>query len=269
MFKRKIEGKLQEFYQDSNAKTLIVTGARQIGKSFIIKNTANNVFSQFVEINLKTDYLGEQLFLNVKTTKDFYIALSVKNGDNLGSYDDTMIFLDEIQVYPHLLSMLKPLREEKRYRYIASGSLLGVTLKHVFIPMGSIDEVNMYPMDFEEFLWANKVGEEVIDYLKASFAKLTPINESIHDKFLSLFKDYLLSGGLPDAVIEYVINRNVKAMRKIQNETIQYYRDDCSQYDLEHKLKIFKVYDMLQSNMGNKVKRIQFKKIDNALNANL
>ena len=147
--------------------------------------------------------------------EDFYLQVSALFGEKLGTIDNTIIFLDEIQVYPHMLSMLKQLKLDNRYRYIASGSLLGITLRHTFIPMGSIDEIKMYPLDFEEFLWANNVGEDVIDYLKNCFINKTQINEGIHNTILRRFREYLISGGLPEAVNEFVINKNV--------ENIEYY----------------------------------------------
>lgn len=266
MFKRKIETILYENYKDEDSKILIVDGARQIGKTYIIRYTASNTFQHFVEVNLKDDFDGEKLFENVKSTKEFYIILSSFAGNNLDSFSNTLIFLDEIQVYPHLISLMKALKQDKKYRFIASGSLLGITLKHSFIPMGSILEIKMYPMDFEEFLWANGVGDEVINYLHDCYTNLKEINESIHNKFLNLFKDYLVCGGLPDAVTEYVINKNVQKMRIIHIETLKYYRDDCSQYDEEHKLKITRIYDLLISNMANKVKRIQFNNIESKSN---
>ena len=166
MFYRKIESRLYEYYNDANAKIVVINGARQIGKSFIIRETAKKHFTNYIEINLKSDYAGDQIYKNVKKTKDLYLQLSALYGDKLHNINDTIIFFDEIQVYPHLLTMLKDLKLENRYRYIASGSLLGITLKHTFIPMGSIDEVKMYPMDFEEFLYANNVGRDVIEYLR-------------------------------------------------------------------------------------------------------
>lgn len=269
MFKRKIEQTLIENYNDSNANILIVDGARQIGKSYIIRYTASNHFKHYVEIDLKSDYEDKQLFKSIKNTKAFYLLLGSLYDDNLNSFDDTIIFLDEIQFYPHLITLLKDLKKERRYRFVASGSLLGVTLKQIFIPMGSIDEVRMYPMDFEEFLWANNVGVETIDYLRESFKNRTAIEESIHIRILSLFKDYLVCGGLPDAVIQYVINMNVVKMRQVHSQIYKYYKDDCSQYDIDHKLKISKVYELLTSNMVNKVKRIMFKKIENKDDASL
>lgn len=269
LFKRKVESVLNEYYSNSNDKIIVIDGARQIGKSYIIRKTASKHFSNYVEIDLKSDYEGEKLFENVKTTKSFYLLIGSLYGDRLNSLDDTIIFLDEIQFYPHLITMLKDLKKESRYRYIASGSLLGITLRHSFIPMGSINEIKMYPMDFEEFLWANNVSNEIIEYLSECFLKRSKVDEPIHRTILSLFKDYLICGGLPDAVIEYVINRNVMKMRTVHNQTFTYYKDDCSKYDLEHKLKIGKLYDLMISNMSNKVKRIIFKKIENKEDTNL
>ena len=269
MFKRKVEMILNDYYSNLNAKIIIIDGARQIGKSFIIRETASHFFANYIEIDLKSDYEGEQLFKNIRTTKSFYLLVGSLFGDKLNSIDDTIIFLDEIQYYPQLITLLKDLKKENRYRYIESGSLLGVTLKHIFIPMGSIDEVKMYPMDFEEFLWANNVGIEVIEYLRGCFKNKTMVQDAIHKQFLSLFKDYLICGGLPDAVIEYVINKNVFKTREVHSQTFNYYKDDCSRYDLEHKLKISKVYDLLISNMSNKVKRVMFKRIENKNDSNL
>ena len=269
MFRRKIQTDLYKYYQDENPeKILIVHGARQIGKSFIIRETAKEVFEHYAEIDLKDDYKGEKKFSRVKTTKDFYLMVSSLFGD-LNNYNDTIIFLDEIQNYPHLLTMLKPLNQEKKYRFIVSGSMLGITLRHSFIPMGSITEKRMFPMDFEEFLWANNFGTETIDYLKQCFENLDSINDSIHEYTLRLFKDYLLSGGFPDAVKEYVSNRNVSAMRRVHSEIFEYYKDDCAKYDEEHSLKIRRIYDMLSTYMANKVKRIKFKSINGKENANL
>ena len=269
MFYRKIEERINRYYADKNAKILVIDGARQIGKSFIIRETGKKFFKHFVEINLKDDSEGDKLFENVRTTEDFYLQVSALYGNNLGDVSDTMIFLDEIQVYPHLLTMLKPLKADARYRYICSGSLLGITLQHTFIPMGSIDEVKMFPMDFEEFLLANNVGKDVISYLRKCFADQTPPSAGIHKTILSLFKRYLLSGGLPDSVKAFVEAKNVYTMRENQALTYKYYSDDAAKYDKEHSLKIRRIYDYLPSCMENKVKRIQFKKIEDAPKASM
>ena len=269
MFYRKIEERINRYYADKNAKILVIDGARQIGKSFIIRETGKKFFKHFVEINLKDDSEGDKLFESVRTTEDFYLQVSALYGNNLGDVSDTMIFLDEIQVYPHLLTMLKPLKADARYRYICSGSLLGITLQHTFIPMGSMDEGKMFPMDFEEFLLANNVGKDVISYLRKCFADQTPPSEGIHKTILGLFKRYLLSGGLPDSVKAFVEAKNVYTMRENQALTYKYYSDDAAKYDKEHSLKIRRIYDYLPSYMENKVKRIQFKKIEDAPKASM
>ena len=269
MFYRKIEERINRYYAEKNAKILVIDGARQIGKSFIIRETGKKFFKHFVEINLKDDSEGDKLFESVRTTEDFYLQVSALYGNNLGDVSDTMIFLDEIQFYPHLLTMLKPLKADARYRYICSGSLLGITLQHTFIPMGSMDEVKMFPMDFEEFLLANNVGKDVISYLRKCFADQTPPSEGIHKTILGLFKRYLLSGGLPDSVKAFVEAKNVYTMRENQALTYKYYSDDAAKYDKEHSLKIRRIYDYLPSYMENKVKRIQFKKIEDAPKASM
>ena len=120
-----------------------------------------------------------------------YLQLSALYGDKLHDVSDTIIFFDEIQVYPHLLTMLKDLKLQNRYRYTASGSLLGLTLKHTFIPMGSIDEIRMYPMDFEEFLYASNVGKDVIEYIKECFKNVEEVSDGIHKIILDKSKEYL------------------------------------------------------------------------------
>lgn len=267
MFRRKIEKILKKNYQDENAKILIVEGARQIGKSFIIRSTAPKYFKNYVEIDLKSDYEGKQYFSTIRDTDYFYKHLSSIFNIKKADISNTIIFLDEIQYYPHLITLLKDLYKERRFRYIVSGSLLGITLKHIFIPMGAIEEVEMFPLDFEEFLWANEIDTDVIDYLRTAFLNLTPINDAIHKRILFLFKEYLIAGGLPDAVKEYVLNKDVKATRRVQSYIYSYYQDDAARYQENTKLKIAKIYNELVSNMTNKVKRINFKAIENKVNS--
>ena len=261
MFRRKVENAILEYLRGDRKKILVIDGARQIGKTYIVRKLCGKSFPNFVEINLREDYDGDKLFERIRNTRDFYLQLSALFGNSLNERDDTIVFLDEIQVYPHLLSMLKPLNQESRYSYIVSGSLLGITLKHTFIPMGSIEELKMFPMDFEEFLWANHVGLEVIEYLRDSFTRLEPVSEGIHERLLRLFKEYLICGGLPDAVKEFVVNNNVQKMRAIHDQTYRYYLDDCSQYDMEKRLIVTRIYNMMPSYMENKVKRIRAKEI--------
>lgn len=261
MLRRKIEKRLIEYYKNSNSKILLVDGARQVGKTYIIEHTAKEYFKNYCYINLKEDSLGNKDFDSIKDSESFYVYLGI-HFPNLGDINDTIIFLDEIQVYPHLISLLKPLFKENKYRYIVSGSLLVITMRHIFIPMGSVQQVSMYPLDFEEFLWANNVSEDVIAYLKKCFEKQEVINEAIHNRIMKYFKYYLIAGGLPDAVNYFIDDFKIIKCKESQAEIYSFYKEDASQYDEDNKLKIRRIYELMASYMENKVKRIMFSNID-------
>ncbi|MBE6343620.1 MAG: ATP-binding protein [Lentimicrobiaceae bacterium] len=263
MLRRKIQSVLKDYFQSDSNKVLLLDGARQIGKSFIIRYEGNKFFKNYVEINFLEDKNGERLFENVSTTKDFYLKLSAIAGDKMGPKKDTLIFLDEIQAYPELLTLLKFLKDEDRFTYIASGSLLGVTMnKTLSKPGGRILKKKMYPLDFEEFLWANGVGAEVISYMREQYRKEESIDESLHRKFLDLFKKYLLVGGLPDAVNTFIDTSNIVAVRAVHDEIFGLYKEDASQYDSDNSLKIRRIYEMIPSNMENKKKRLHYQDIE-------
>ena len=159
MLFRKIESVIENHFKEKSEKILIVDGARQVGKSYIIRHVGQKLFENYIEINLLEDYLKDQLFENAKTVEDFYLQVSILAGDKMKDKENTLIFLDEIQAYPHLLTLLKFLRQDNKFTYIASGSLLGVSLANTTsVPMGSIEIVHMRPLDFEEFLIAAKHG---------------------------------------------------------------------------------------------------------------
>lgn len=265
MLYRKIETAIYQHLSGNSDKVLIVSGARQIGKSFIIRYVGSKLYKNFVEINLINDFEGPKIFEKVKTPDEFYFALGIVAGKHLGNASDTLVFLDEIQKYPHLLTMLKFLREERRYRYVASGSLLGVTLKRTTsIPIGSIDILKMYPLDFEEFLIANEVSMDAINNMRHQFEAKESLPEGIHNHIMSLFKRYLLVGGMPEAVNAYLETRNIVKVRSIQREIHDLYVLDASQYDEEHQLKIQRIYDLVPSNMENKKKRLVYRDIENS-----
>ena len=261
---RKISNYIEEYLTGNEEKILCIDGARQVGKSFRIRELAQKHFENYIELNMADDKAGDKLFANVRTVESFYIEVSVIAGDKLKDRDNTIIFIDEIQEYPELLTLLKPLRIDNKYKYICSGSELGITLsKTTLTPMGSIIEKKMYPMDFEEFLIANSVGELVINHMRKCFEEGIPLDEALHNKILYLFKTYLYVGGMPDAVKSFVETKNVSKIREIQKDIINFYSEDASKYDKNHKLVIKRIYDMIPSNIENKVKRIQYKKIEN------
>lgn len=264
MLKRKIETIIEEHLKSDSSKILLIDGARQIGKTYIIRYTGKKLFKNYIEINIIEDSQKERLFEKVRTVEDFYLQLSILFGDKMKEKENTLIFLDEIQAYPHLLTLLKFLSQDNRFTYIASGSMLGVTLAQTSsIPMGSIRKVRMYPLDFEEFLYANGVNELLINSMQKKFEKLEPLEETLHNKIMDLFKKYLIVGGLPDAVNCFIETKNVHNIREIQNEIYEYYLTDAAKYGEENKLKIRKIYEMIPSNMENKKKRLIVKDIEN------
>lgn len=264
MLYRKISAYIEEYLRSENDKILILEGARQIGKSFIIREIGRQVYPNFIEINFVEDDEGPQLFKNIHTISDFYFALSSIAGSQLQNYDDTLIFLDEIQHYPQYLTLLKFLRQDHRYRFITSGSLLGITLrKTTSIPVGSVIRKRMYQLDFEEWLIANDYGEEALKHLKSAYDKRESLSLEQHEYILSLFKRYLLVGGMPDVVNEYLRSHNIAKVREVQNAIIDLYKDDAAKYEeeTEKKLYIQRIYDMIPSQMENKKKRVVVKDI--------
>ena len=263
MLYRKIETLIESHLREGSKRILLIDGARQVGKTYIIRHVGQKLFENYIEINMVEDLEGERLFTDATTTEDFYLRVSMVAGDRMKDRENTLIFIDEIQAYPHLLTMLKFLADENRFTYVASGSLLGITLSETTsIPIGSIRKVRMYPLDFEEFLIANSFGQAAIDTIRKRFADMQELDESTHDKMLCMFQKYLLVGGLPAVINEYLDTKNIQAVREIQAEIHDYYAADASKYDQERKLKIRRIYDMLPSNMENKKKRVVAQKIE-------
>lgn len=264
MLYRKIEGLIEAHLTSSSDKILLIDGARQVGKTYIVRHVGKQLFPNFIELNFLEDKNGDRIFENVRTVDGFYLQVSAIAGSKMGNKENTLIFLDEIQAYPHFLTLLKFLQQDGRFTFIASGSLLGVTLSRTTsIPMGSIRTVRMFPLDFEEFLYANGVNDFLIDALRDKFQKEEELDEGLHTQMMEHFRHYLLVGGLPDAVNAFVEEKNMKRVREIQNETHTFYATDASQYDTENKLKIRRIYDLIPSNMENKKKRVVAQKIEN------
>lgn len=264
MLNRKIEEYIHGHLISESDKILIIEGARQVGKSFIIRKVGNQCFDNFVEINFVRDDEGPRLFKDLHTIEEFYFTLSSQFGKKLDKYNNTLIFLDEIQTYPQYLTLLKFFREDHRFKFIASGSLLGLTLRSsTSIPIGSIIRKEMYQLDFEEFLDANGYGQEAISVIRKKFEIKESLDEAQHNHLMGLFRRYLLVGGMPDAVNTYLESHNIIKVREIQNAIQKLYGDDASKYEKDSgkALAIRRIYDLIPSQMENKKKRIVAKDI--------
>jgi len=264
MLFRKIEAQIEDHLKSDSRAIMLIDGARQVGKTYIIRHVGQKLFENYIELNLVEDYVGARLFANAKTVEDFYLAVSMLAGDRMKEKENTLIFIDEIQAYPHLLTLLKFLAQDDRFTYIASGSLLGVTLAQTTsIPMGSIRMVRMFPLDFEEFLYANGMNALVVSSLRKKYERQESLDEATHAKVLDMFRKYLLVGGMPDAVNAFVTEKNIQLVRQIQSEIYAYYAADASKYDDGRKLKIRRIYDLIPSNLENKKKRVVAQGIEN------
>lgn len=263
MLYRKMEALIETHLTSDSQKILLIDGARQVGKTYLIRYVGQKLFENFIEINLVEDSLGDRLFAETRTVDDLYLQISMLAGERMKQKENTLIFLDEIQAYPHLLTLLKFLSQDGKFTFIASGSLLGVTLSQTTsIPMGSIRKVRMFPLDFEEFLYANGMSRMAVSAMRKKFEKREALDEATHNKMMDFFRKYLLVGGLPDAVNSYLNDHNIQLVREIQREIHDYYAADASKYDEEKKLKIRRIYDLIPSNMENKKKRVVAKRIE-------
>ena len=263
MLYRKIAAVIREHLASGSNKIMLVDGARQVGKTFIIRHVGKELFENFIELNMIEDSVGDRLFAEVRTVEDFYLQVSMLAGDKMKDKENTLIFIDEIQAYPQLLTLLKFLQQDNKFTYITSGSLLGVTLSQTTsIPMGSIRTVRMFPLDFEEFLYANGFNKIAISAMENKFRRLEPLDEPMHAKVMDLFRKYLLVGGLPDAVNHYIDTKNIQTVREIQNEIHAYYAAGAAKYGADKKLMIRRVYDLIPANMSNRKKRMVIRSIE-------
>lgn len=268
MLYRKIEKDIEGYLRAEDDRIMILEGARQIGKSFIIREVGKKLYDNFIEINFAEDDEGPKIFKGIGTTEGFYFTLSSVYGEKLDRYENTLIFLDEIQHYPQYLTLLKFFREDHRFRFIASGSLLGITLRETTsIPVGSIIRKNMYQLDFEEFLVANGFGQEALNTLRTKLMNRESLDESLHDYIMNLFRRYLLVGGLPAAVNEYLDSHNIVKVRNVQENIRSLYEVDATKYekDSNKTLLIRRIYNMIPSQLENKKKRIIIKDIQNKI----
>ena len=264
MLYRKIAREIEAHLKKPDAPILLIDGARQVGKTYIIREVGGRLFPNFIELNMVDDSSSTGMFRNVRTIDDFYFHVSSIAGERMKEKDNTLIFIDEIQEYPHLLTMLKFLKDDDRYTYIVSGSRLCIALSEAnSIPIGSIERMRMYPLDFEEFLIANGFNGDAISRLERCFHDMETLDEATHMHLMDLFRKYLLIGGMPQAVSAYLQSHNIVEVRRIHDQIRKYYEIDASKYDKERKLNIRRIYSMIPSNMENKKKRIIAKDIEN------
>ena len=264
MLKRKIDNYLEQFYKRTN-KALLVTGARQTGKSFSIRQYGMTHYDNFVEINFIEQPEAAEILKGTKSSQDILVRLSLLTKTPLVS-GNTLIFFDEVQECPELVTAIKFLVEEGSFRYILSGSLLGVELQDLHSePVGYMDIKEMYPLDLEEFFLAMGVAEQVMEGLQKSFEEQQPVDEFVHKKMMELFRLYLIVGGMPAAVQKYVDTHNLQDVMTEQQAIIRLYKRDIAKYDKKNKLYIDDIFDLIPSELNAKNKRFILKDLNENL----
>lgn len=256
---------IEEWLKRSD-KALLVTGARQIGKTWLIREEiAKSGYCKF-EVNF-IDQPDLVDYLNVKmSANEFLVKLKMIMPEDCKP-QETVVFFDEIQKCPEIVTKIKFLVEEGSFKYVMSGSLLGVELKGITsVPVGYLTVLRMYPMDFEEFMIANNVSKTTLEMLKAKFETCQPVDEFIHQKLLSLFFIYLIVGGMPDAVKIYIATKDIREVDKVQRDIVALYKVDFSQYESEDKkLKLISIYDIIPAELNKQNKKFVFTMLNKEL----
>ena len=261
MISRKIEKEFEHFYKSSNKKALLITGARQVGKTYSIRKFGRHNYKSFVEINFIENQSAKKLFENASDSSDLLLRLSALADDPLIP-GETLVFLDEVQECKDIVTAIKFLVEEGSYSYILSGSLLGIDLKDIrSVPVGYMDIVEMFPLDFEEFALANRVSQNVIEALKNSFEYGMQVDALVHVKMMELFRLFLIVGGMPAAVMQYLTTNNIKEVVRIQESIIALYKKDITKYDTNNKLYIEDIFDLIPSELNSKNKQFILKSL--------
>lgn len=260
MLYRKAIQYIEDYYKTSR-NALLLTGARQTGKTYAARQLGKQ-FKNFIELNFIENPRAIALFSNVSSADEILLRLSALTSTPMVE-GETLIFFDEVQKCENLITAIKFLVDDGRYRYILSGSMLGVELRDIKSePVGYMGIKEMFPLDFEEFIINMGIPENIIMKLQECWEKREKVDSIVHEKLLQLFRLYIIVGGMPAAVAEYKNTNNINNVIRIQNDIIALYRKDISQYAKRDKLKIKEVFDLLPSELDSKNKRFILKNLN-------
>ncbi len=259
MISRKIDNYLREYFAASR-NALLVTGARQIGKTYSIRQFGKS-FESFVEVNFVEQPQAVQAFANASSASDILLRLSALTSQPLVP-GKTLVFFDEVQLCPNIVAAIKFLVDEGSYRYILSGSLLGVELQDLRSqPVGYMGIKQMFPLDLEEFVRAVGVSQTVIDTIRLAWEESRPVDELVHNKMMELYRLYLVVGGMPQAVSTYLSTNNLQSVMTVQQDILQLYKRDIAQYDKPNKLYLDEIFSLIPPELNAKNKRFVLKSL--------
>jgi len=258
----RILDKVIENHYTNNKSALLLTGARQVGKTIAIRKYAQKAEMELVEINFHEDQLAKNIFVGAQNAQDVLLRISAHTRKQLVP-GKTMIFFDEIQKYPDVVTWVKFLVDEGSYRYALSGSLLGVELKDVrSMPVGSMDIKEVYPLTLEEFARAVGVSDIVITSIREAWEQRKPVDEVVHASMMRVLSLYLLVGGMPAVVQTYIDTNDMQAVHRKQEEILTLYHWDIAQYDPDNKLYLNEIFDLIPTELNAKNKRFILKNMN-------
>lgn len=265
MLKRKIEEKIYEWIRNDE-RALLLYGVRQAGKPISSRHCLESEGCSYVEFNLIREPDIVAILKNATDVDDLILKLSLYSDKKIIP-GETFLFFDEIQKYKEIVTKIKFLVEDKRYRYILSGSLLGVEIVNLkSAPVGYLKSLQMYPLDFEEFLQLFEISDAAFEALKKAYRKKEAVDEIIHKKMLQLFHLYLIIGGMPAAVEKYRQTENIDVVMDEHEAILQQYKLDFTQYEAENKkLLLTNIYELIPAELNEQNKRFKITDIEKNL----
>ena len=246
----------------------MVIGARQVGKTYIIKKFAEENYENFYELNFLENESFTNIFDKDLSSNNILTQISLYFSNFAINPGKTLIFLDEIQICPNAITALKFLAQDDRIDVIVSGSTLGMTYKKVkSFPVGYVDRIYMNSLDFEEFLWARGINEDQIEYIKSFYDKKLSVPEAVHDKMMNLFKEFIILGGMPDVINEFLLSNNFNSAKNVQKRIIEDYKSDIVKYATDNdKSKIRACFDSIPAQLAKENKKFKYSLSDKNAN---
>ena len=270
MLKRKAFNQILEWKKKKDKKCLIIQGARQTGKTFTVRKFAKDNYAEILEINFKESPSSSEIFSGDLNVNNMILAMRFRYPEKAIVPDKTLIFLDEIQECEEAITSLKFWAEDNRYDVIASGSLLGIDYKRASsYPIGYVDYIKMYGLDFEEFLWAKGLNEDMIGSVREYLETHKPVSEAVNNQMMTYFRQYIAVGGMPEAVQKYISTEDFREVDTIQRNILQGYQYDIAHYaSAEEKVKAEKCYLSLAGQVLDKENhKFQYKEIEHGARA--
>lgn len=272
MIKRKMYKYLINWKQKKDKSALIIKGARQVGKSYLVREFGRNEYEGYIEINFLKNPLYKNIFKGDLSAEEIFKRLSAYIPNLKIIPFKTLLFLDEIQVCAEARTAVKFLVEDGSVDVISSGSLLGLSYledddKNVTeptsLPVGYEEQITMYSLDFEEFLWAKGYNDDAIAYLKDFYINNKEVSKELNDKYLELFREFMIVGGMPEVVQTFIDTNNFQEASKIQGKILADYQDDISKHAKgQEKIKVRQCYDSIPKQLAKEYKKFQYSVVE-------